>query len=220
MKRSDAVMQRAMYLVSRPDFQADIKTLRKKVGLPEGGFNSEVDLENWKAVHVYDRLPEDDAEVIVDAAAADLVGNEKYELSPNWHHAVKRYAYLNDVSDMQLPVGIQSRVVYDDSGRPTIHVMVPEDATKADFYDEWERVEAWRKRLRLKPPKRLRRANKLQRGKFAYETWVEAQSYIKVAEELNANFADEDDFEDIYTADDAKTIVRDFKKQAGIYPPH
>jgi hypothetical protein len=214
MKRDNAVWQRAMYLTSKPNFKKDIEVAREANNLPISGFASPRDLENWLESQVYGKLEGNDIEESIDLAVAQIINKPEYALSPGWHHSIKRYMYLNTVRGMQLPKGLESRLMHDElTGRPILHVVVSEDITERDYIDEWKRIEIWRKKLKLESLPKQRAANQhfLKRGKFAYELWVQGAPYSEIAEKIEKRFKDK-----IYVADDAKTIIANFMKQSGI----
>jgi hypothetical protein len=210
MKRSEAVYQRAIYLVSNPHFQESIRMIRKNAGLPAGGFKTEAALEKWKIAYVYDKWEEDNVETSIDKAVSKIINHRPYALSSSWHHAVKRYVYQDEIDKMELPIGIQSMVVRDSITEKTnIHVIVTEDVTRAEYEMEWERIEKWRLELRTNPMKRQRPSSltNLELGAYAYKLHRSKLSYADIATALENKY---------YIADDAKTLVSNFKKKANI----
>lgn len=213
MKRKDAVGQRAVYLVSKPNFQRDVRAVRHSSNIPENGFASEIDLGSWLEKHVYGTAKGNDIEEAIELAIARIVSKPEYGLSPGWQHSIKRFMYLNDPDNMQLPVGLESRLVFDElTEQPTIHVIVTGDITEQDYKDGWKSIKEWRKRLNLNELPKQRRADpiKLRRGKYAYDLWLSGSSYSDVAKELEKDFSGT-----VYIADDAKTIIHNFIKQSG-----
>lgn len=212
MKRSEAVYKRAIYLVSKPDFIKNVARIRKLAGIPPTGFKDEPSMEKWKATHVYNIL-NPKIEASIDAGVAKIINKKEYRLSASWRHAIKRYVYLNNVDDMQLPGGLQLRHAYDvQTGRPTIHVIVTEDVTEPDYQEQWKRIRAWQRRLKIEPMPVQRPADptNLKRGKFAYDLWAADVPYPDIARAIDAEFGE------VCTADMAKTYVKNFMKQAGI----
>ncbi len=219
-KRKDSVYQRAIYLTSKPGFRAGIASIRENFSLPSHGFDSEQKLEEWREKHVYHRIVDeaDDIESNIDLAVARLISEPKYGISAGWHSAIKQFLFLNDVDKMNLPVGIGSKLVTDElTGKLVIQITISDDTSQQDYLNEWDNIEHARKLWGLSSPKHRRQADsfKLKRKKLAYDTWVKTGSYPKTADIIEKAFPDKYN-SDVYTADDAKTDVQNFIKQAGI----
>ncbi len=91
MNRRDATQQKALYLFSRPEFQEDIKAIRRTIdGIPLGGFRTEAAYEKWLKENVYGKWNDGTAEAAIDKAVTKIINTAEYELSAAWHHSIKR----------------------------------------------------------------------------------------------------------------------------------
>jgi len=207
-----------MYLTSRSNFKKDIQELRKANDIPLSGFPSESDYEVWAEKYIYRTTEGNARQEAIDDAVADILGNPEYNLSPGWHHSIKRFLYFNDVDAMELPSRLDVSVETDKvTGHRMIHILVGEETTEDEYREGWHNIEYLRRFYGLKAPVKERQADDftLRRKKLAYDVWYETHSYIKAAKAVEERFATEYAHE-VYNAENAKTDVRNFIKQAGI----
>lgn len=215
--RNDYAQQRVIYLINKPAFKDAITSIRKTYKLPLNGFGSQEDVETWRQKYIYGKWVniDDDIENRIDLEIAKIVSNPTFELSTGWHDFVKQYLFLNHATP---PTSIGTKVVYDEKTKqPIIWVAVSEDTSKQDYINEWKNIEILRSVWDLKSPQRRRLADnyKLDRKAYAYKIWLNSGSYEKAAQAVEEKFANHQGHT-IYTADDAKTDVQNFIKQAGI----
>jgi len=218
MKRIDAAWQRAMYLTSRPNFKKDMLKLREANNIPASGFPSESDYETWAEKYIYKTLEGNEREEAIDGAVASILSDPEYNLSPGWHHSIKRFLYFNDVDAMELPSRLDVSVETDKvTGQRMIHILVGEETTEDEYREGWHNIEYLRRFYGLKTPAKERQAGDftLRRKKLAYDVWYETRSYIEAARAVEKKFAAEYAHE-VYDAESAKTDVHNFIKQAGI----
>lgn len=205
MRRSEHIQQKATRLLSRPDLQYDIAALRLKLGIPRDGFSDSGAAEKWRKEHIYDKL---NANRPADDGIATLL--HKYELGPGWHHSLKRYLFLNNPQDMQLPTEISVGKERDaQTGRWRVIMHIPEDASHKEIRAALPLVTEWQKTIRRQETKR-QPAPFLELGKKAYDLQSQGRSYLEVARILSES-------EDIDCSElRARDLVRNYKIQAGI----
>ena len=205
MKRSEHIQQKATRLLSRPDLQQDVVALRLSVGMPWAGFDDTGAAEEWKNEHIYEKVVANKA---VNSGVATLL--HKYQLGPDWHHSLKRYLYLNDPQDMQLPTEISVGKERDpQTGRWRVIMRIPEDASQKEIRAALPSVTQWQKTIRQQETKR-QPAPFLELGKKAYDLHSRGSSYLEVARFLSES-------EGIDCSEQrARDLVRNYKTQARI----
>lgn len=215
MKREEALWQRAVYLLAKPEFQKDVKAIRKAAGLPTNGFKNEEALEAWRDKHFYNQYNWDtNVEYkVVDKLVYELITKKQYELSGEWHYSLKQYVFLNELDEMRLYTGdVTLGLERDaDTGEVTLLLRVSSDVTEKEFKDSWELIKQWRSEngIKTREDRRLAHPKNLSKGLFAFNLKQSGASNKEIATAIEAKFGG------ICMPDDAKTIINNFKKQLG-----
>lgn len=215
MKRTDAVWQRAFYLINNPQLQIAVKQVRKANNIPLNGFASERSFKVWKNKRIRSKKWNAvNVESDVDRAVAKIVNDEQYELTDKWLYEVKQYVYFNSIDSMPLTTtGMSYSSVFNElTGKVTLRITVPDDITRQDYINGWKEVKQWRKELHKLKFKRQTPADplKLETSKHAYEMREQGASDAEIAQRLERKFGDA---KHTFTPQMVNTIVNNFKKQ-------
>lgn len=168
--RKDFFKQQAELLLSNPAIQAGIADLRKELELPPDGFETEKLADKWKDEHWHYIWFDDDndPEAPTDKAITKILQDN--HLPSGWHRSLKRYLFLNDPDDMQLPTELGIGIVKNkDTGQPEIHIIINETTSSDDIVAEWYRVEWFKDQLPYKRIKKRQAVYELERDKLIYK---------------------------------------------------
>jgi hypothetical protein len=189
MKIAEYTLREAKILTAKPDFQADVRSIRESYrnkDMPLKGFKDETELEAWREKHIYYQKNAN-SEVALDNGVATVL--KKYNLGPDWRHAVKRYVLLNDINKMQLPTKISGGPVMDkDTGRWRTIVYLPEYAMTPQIRAAIPQMNEWQAMTREwnKMPKPNMQPIAFQDlADEALSIYKRVGSYSKAAKELN-----------------------------------
>lgn len=185
-QRYDFAQQQADLLLSNPVVQVEITKLRQELGIPLDGFKMEELAEEWKKENWYYRNfdNDNDPESPADKAITKIL--HEHHLPSGWHNSLKRYLFLNNPSDMQLPTEIRVHIINDeDTGQPEIHIIINETTTSDDVVADWHRVEAYKDKLPYVRVKKRQTIYNLKMVKRAAQLHKGGMKPAKIAVQLH-----------------------------------
>jgi hypothetical protein len=173
-RRQEFFNQQAKLLLSNPAIQQNIIALRKELQLHLGGFADEEQANKWKDEHWryfwFDK--DNDPEAQTDKAITKIL--HENNLPSGWHHSLKRYLFLNDPNDLQLPTELGIRIINNEvTGQPEIHIIINETTTSDDIVAEWYRIEWYKDQLPYKRVKKRQAVYAIERDKFIYQLHID-----------------------------------------------
>lgn len=181
-RRKEFFKQQAEVLLSSTAIQSSIIALRKELKLPPNGFGTEKLADRWKDEHWHYIWfdDENDPEAPTDKAITEILQDN--HLPSGWHHSLKRYLFLNNPDDMQLPTELGIRIVKNsDTGQPEIHIIINETTSSDDIVAEWYRVEWFKDQLPYKRVKKRQSIYNLKTVKRADELHKAGSKPVKIA---------------------------------------
>lgn len=141
--REEHARQQADRLLGDESLIREITNLRTRLRVPSEGLATEDAVEVWKEKFVYGVAG---AEQQIDDAITAIL--HEYRLGPGWHHSLKRFLFLNNPHDMQLPTEVQVGIFRDPlTSMPKIHIVLGEGSSFDDVKSAWSRVKAFQKEL-------------------------------------------------------------------------
>jgi hypothetical protein len=181
-RRKEFFKQQAELLLSNPAIQSSIADLRKELQLPPSGFDTEQLADKWKDEHWHYIWFDDDndPEAPTDKAITKILQDNR--LPSGWHHSLKRYLFLNNPDDMQLPTELGIGIIKNkDTGQPEVHIIINETTSSDDIVAEWYRVEWYKDQLPYRRVKKRQSIYNLKTAKRADELHKAGMKPAKIA---------------------------------------